>query len=320
MISLAESWPAKLSSGEAQRLLDEVELRLIEPDELKRWEEEIESHHYLHDARMVGQTLRYVAIHDGRWVGLIGMASASYHLRCRDQWIGWSEPQRRQRLLFVVQNARFLILPGPQAPNLASRLLGLCARRVSGDFEHLHGHGVLLLESFVDYQRYEGTCYRAAGWERLGRTCGFGRAGRDFYTEHGSPKELWIKPLHPQCAEILRQDPLPESWAQQASKLPRHNDLRTAELQSLFDLYGQLPDERGPLPNSPPQWRSSHGQSPQPRHQPRFPRPSRPPTKARQPSSLTTPFRFRNAESGPAHPKKTMKQPWQINPRGLFLS
>jgi GNAT superfamily N-acetyltransferase len=245
MISVAESSPTKLSLEETQRLLDEVELRLMEPEELKRWEEEMESHHYLHDARMVGQTLRYVAVHEGRWVGLIGMASASYHLRGRDQWIGWSEPQRRQRLLFVAQNARFLILPGPQAPNLASRLLGLCARRVSADFERLHGHGVLLLESFVDYQRYEGTCYRAAGWERLGHTCGFGRTGRDFYTEHGYPKELWLKALHPQAAQILRQaDALPAPWAQQVLTPPLRNALHAAELQSLFDLFWQLPDSR----------------------------------------------------------------------------
>ena len=245
MNTVASLETTKLSSEQAQRILEEVELRLIEPEELTRWEEDIESYHYLHDARMVGQTLRYVAVHEGRWLALLGMASASYHLRCRDQWIGWSEQQRRERLLFVAQNTRFLILPGPQVPNLASRLLGLCARRVSADFEGLHGHGVLLLESFVDYQRYEGTCYRAAGWERLGRSSGFGRTGRDFYTAHGSPKELWVKPLHRQATQILRQTaPLPEPWAQQAAPPPPRNALRAPELDSLFDLFWQLPDLR----------------------------------------------------------------------------
>jgi Domain of unknown function (DUF4338)/DDE_Tnp_1-associated/Transposase DDE domain len=233
---------------EAQRIVREVELRLIEAEELPRWEEEIESHHYLHEARLVGQTLRYVAVHEGRWLALLGVASASYHLRCRDEWIGWSEAQRRERLLFVAQNSRFLILPGPRLPNLASHLLALCARQVSLDFERLHGHGVLLLESFVDPQRYEGTCYRAAGWERLGRSSGFARAGRDFYTEHGQPKELWVKPLCPEARQVLREPgALPPPWAAQAPAPVARNQLCAPELDSLFDLFWQLPDTRSRL-------------------------------------------------------------------------
>jgi hypothetical protein len=229
---------------DAQEIVENVELRLLETGELDRWNEEIENHHYLHDATLVGEVVRYVATYQDQWVGLMGFCSASYHLRARDEWIGWDRGQRQQRRLLVAQNSRFLILPGPKIANLASRLLGLCAKRVAEDYLQLHGHKVLLLESFVDPQRYEGTCYRAAGWQRLGQSSGFARAGRDYYTEHCAPKELWVKPLDKKATQWLKAAQMPAPWSDWIGSAPCRNELTGQQFVSLVDLFWQMPDAR----------------------------------------------------------------------------
>jgi hypothetical protein len=150
-----------------------VVVRLIKPREVGRWNRLMVQHHYLGNAQLVGETLRYVAERQGRWLALLGWGSAAYHLRVRERHIGWSTAQRRSRLPLVACNARFLILPGIDLPNLASQVLGACTRRLSQDWQVVHGHGVLLAETFVDPQRFQGTCYRAAGWLRLGASRGF---------------------------------------------------------------------------------------------------------------------------------------------------
>ena len=112
-------------------LLSQLEIRLIAPEERPRWDQEICEHHYLENANLVGEVLRYVVTTAaGRWVALLGWCSPALHLRPRDRWINWSETQRAARLPLVVQNSRFLLLvPRTQYPNLASRALALCTQR-----------------------------------------------------------------------------------------------------------------------------------------------------------------------------------------------
>lgn len=219
-------------------------VRLIQRDERERWERLICDHHYLHDATMVGRSLRYVAEANGVWVALLGWNSAAYHLKAREAWIGWSPDQRHKRLALIAQNSRFLILPGVQCPNLASRLLALCAQRLDADWRAAHGHGLLLCESFVDPQRYLGTCYRAAGWRRLGRTGGYARAGKDYYVAHDQPKELWVLALDKKAPAMLRAGQLPQSYACAESAPKPRSDLKSAQLGSLLDLFASLPDGR----------------------------------------------------------------------------
>lgn len=229
---------------EQQQLLDSATIRLIKREELERWERLICEHHYLHDATMVGRTLRYVAEARGQWVALLGWNSAAYHLKAREEWIGWSTEQRHRRLALVAQNSRFLILPGVQCPNLASRLLALCVQRLEADWLQAHGHGLLLCESFVDPQRYQGTCYRAAGWQRLGRTGGYARAGKDYYVAHDQPKELWILPLARDTAAKLRALELPARYASAESDPPPRTDLKAGQLTSLLEVFWALPEWR----------------------------------------------------------------------------
>jgi hypothetical protein len=196
-------------------VLARVSVRLIEPGEKAAWDQLISERHYLKNAHLVGRQLRYVAELDGQWVALVGWNVAAYHLKGREAWIGWSIEQRMKRRKFIAQNSRFLLLVDRgRYPNLASRILALCCRRLSEDWEAAFGHPLLGVESFIDPERFSGACYRAAGWQALGRTQGYRRHHRDFYQEDGHPKELWVRAFHPKAARWLSASTMPARFAQ----------------------------------------------------------------------------------------------------------
>jgi len=180
-----------------------VQVRLIRPGEKQLWNQLMREHHYLGFQGWVGESLRYVAEWQGDWVALVGWCAAALKCGARDRWIGWPEILQRQRLALIANNARFLILPGPRVANLASRVLGLTLKRLSCDWQTVHGHPVWLAESFIDPQRFTGTCYRAAGWIEVGKTRGYGRRAGG-YRAHGEPKTVWVRPLVADAAERLR--------------------------------------------------------------------------------------------------------------------
>ena len=148
-----------------RRLLDEVTVRLIHTDEARcRHDELLNREHYLRNANAIGRVLRYVAEHRGEWVAVLTFCSASLHLKPRDRFLHWSAREVSQRRHLVAQNSRFLILPSTgRWPNLASRVLKLACDRLPEDWQRHFGHPVLLAETFVDPQRFRGTCYKAAG-------------------------------------------------------------------------------------------------------------------------------------------------------------
>jgi Domain of unknown function (DUF4338)/DDE_Tnp_1-associated/Transposase DDE domain len=232
-------------NAQQQAVLQSVRVRLLEAAELARWNELIEKHHYLRDATLVGEVLRYVA-HDehGEWLALLGYSSASFHLRVRDEWLGWTGAQREKRRQLITQNSRFLILPHVHCPNLASRLLKLVAQRLRDDFPRVHGHPVVLVETFVDPEHYRGACYQAANWLPLGRTAGWARAGRDYYQKHDRPKEVWVQALYPQAAQWLKAQTMPADLAAAERIPPPRNHLDVPALGSLIEAFGRLPDAR----------------------------------------------------------------------------
>jgi hypothetical protein len=228
-------------------LLSQVQVRLISPEEQLQWEQLLCQHHYLHNAHLVGEALRYVATTpDGRWLALLGWSSPALHLRPRDRWIRWSDPQRAARLRLLVQNSRFLLLSQRQQfPNLASRVLALCSRRLADDWLAAFGHTVLVAETFVDPDQYLGTCYKAAGWQCLGPSGGFARDYRDFYVDLERPKQLWVKPLHPRALEWLPAEVLPPSLAAQLPAVPSRCLYRSGQLDSLWQrFHTRLTDPR----------------------------------------------------------------------------
>lgn len=231
---------------EAEFLRD-LDVRLITDDERARWDQQICEHHYLHNANLVGEVLRYVITkRDGRWVALLGWSSGALRLRPRERWIKWSESQRAARLPLVAQNSRFLLLlPRTHYPNLASRSLSLCTQRLPKDWLSRFGHPVLVAESFVDPEQFVGTCYKACGWECLGPTGGFTRDYRDFYLDLQSPKQLWVRPLHAKALEWLSAPKLPTALAAQFPESPPRCPCEINQLPSLWQrFHDQLTDPR----------------------------------------------------------------------------
>lgn len=235
------------TTGERKQIerlaLERVEVRLIKESERDRWNALVEEHHYL-SSHLVGPTLRYVAECEGKWVGLLSFGQAAYHLRDRDARIGWSEVQRGRRLCLVGQNTRFVLLHDRGVhPNLASRALSLATHRVGSDWETHFGNPLVAIETFVDPERFTGGCYRAAGWERLGQTAGFGRDRRDFYQRHDRPKELYFKVLDRRGFRSLSSRRLPARLKRYETEF-RVCPFRAPAIESLFTLFDQVPDPR----------------------------------------------------------------------------
>jgi hypothetical protein len=231
-----------------QQLLERVEVRLLDPgneEDRARYRELMERHHYLKGDVLVGEQLRYVAEVDGQWLALLGWSAAARHLKDREQWLGWSNTQRRRRLALLANNARFLILPGVDCPNLASRVLAANCARLSGDWQERYGHPILVVESFVDSQLFRGTCYKAQGWQLLGQTKGYERCRQDYYTEHGRPKQLWVRALDPRAPRWLRADSLPAALQPVEDAVVPRCEATTADLRDLRALCREVPEWRG---------------------------------------------------------------------------
>ncbi len=175
--------------------LGEVRLEVVHGRDRRRlWNEYVDRYHYLGFRRPFGCTVRYFVGCDQGLVGCVLLAGAAHSVACRDRWIGWGKGARLRQLPYVVNNTRFLIFPWVRVPHLASHVLGQVARRVSSDWEHLWGYSPVLLETFVDRERFRGTCYRAAGWIELGLSSGEGRRrpGRHYTS---TPKRVLVRPL-----------------------------------------------------------------------------------------------------------------------------
>jgi hypothetical protein len=184
--------------------LGEVELVLVNGErELSGlWRAMMREHHPLRDGPLCGAQLRYVIRCPKGVLGGLSFSAAAGRLAVRDEGIGWSERMREQRLPLVVGNSRFLILPGLDVKNLASHVLGLATRRLAGDWLTRYGVRPVLVETFVDSSRYEGTSYRAANWRELGYTQGRGRQDHEGREQIGA-KRVLVYPLARDWRKIL---------------------------------------------------------------------------------------------------------------------
>jgi hypothetical protein len=157
------------------------ELAPLELQQVRRTQDEalfehlIQTHHYLGYTRPVGEHLKFMVRWRERPIACFAWSSAPRHLAPRDRYIGWSAQGRRENIRFVAYNSRYLIMPWVHVPHLASHLLGRMTRQLSAEWSRVYGHPVHFVETFVDTERYRGTCYRAANWVFLGRTTGRGK-------------------------------------------------------------------------------------------------------------------------------------------------
>ena len=171
------------------------------------WNEYVSRYHYLGYKRPFGFHLRYF-IKGGRSIwGCALFSGAAKSIGIRDHWIGWEEKRRLKNLAWVVNNSRFLIFPWVRVKYLASHVLSGIERRIRGDWEEKWGYGPVLMETFVDPRKYNGTCYRAANWTYMGETTGAGlvRKGKSYKT---NPKMLFVRPLVKNFRESLLSDGL----------------------------------------------------------------------------------------------------------------
>lgn len=169
----------------------------------------IERYHYLGFVPMAGAQMRYLIGWEGGWLGAIGFGAAAWQVRDRDRFIGWDPARRQTQLHRIVGNSRFLLLPWVRCPQLASKVLGLSARRLAPDFRERYGYSPVLVESFVEEGRFQATSYRAANWEHVGWTQGRGKKGQ-WHEPRLPRKSIWVYPLHRRFRQILcTQEPLP---------------------------------------------------------------------------------------------------------------
>ncbi len=227
-------------------LLRTVQVQMLDTPELRlRAQELLAAQHYLGGVQAVGEQVHYaVSDAQGEWVAVLIFAAAALHLRARDIWIGWSDEQRRRRLAMVVNNVRFLLLPERAVPNLGSVVLSRVLARLNADWQERYGHPVLIVETFVDPERFQGTVYRAAGWTELGRTQGHGRKSRDYYENHDRPKRLFARELEPHARRSLQAEHLKPALAAVEAKVPVRSTLKAAELKSLAEHFRAVPDYR----------------------------------------------------------------------------
>jgi hypothetical protein len=162
----------------------------------------IDAHHYLGYQQPTGAQLKYLAYHADRPIACLSFGPAAFKIAPRDQFLGWSARQREERLPWLVNNDRFLILPWIRIPNLAAWLLSHCLRRLRRDWQEVYRHDLALCETFIEQDRFQGACYAAANWVPVGQTQGRGR--NDRFKQYGQPiKTIWLSPLRPDFRPLL---------------------------------------------------------------------------------------------------------------------
>ncbi len=163
-------------------------------DHSRLWNEYIHRYHYLGHKPLPGAQLRYFVTVEEQIVAALGFGAAAWQTAPRDQFIGWSHKQRERNLPLIINNARFLIMPWVRSKNLASKILSMVARRLPDDWESQYKIRPVLLETFVDSERFIGTCYKASNWVYVGKTKGRGKLG-PAGIQSVPIKDIWLHPL-----------------------------------------------------------------------------------------------------------------------------
>ena len=166
------------------------------------WNEYIDRYHYLGYQPLPGAQIRYFVRDGNRTLALLGFAASAWKTAPRDQFIGWTQEQRRRQLHLVINNARFLILPWVHSKNLASKILSMTTRRIADDWQHHYSYRPVMVETFVETPRFRGTAYKAANWIYLGDTKGRGKMDRKHKAQLPK-KSIWVYPLVSNYQKLL---------------------------------------------------------------------------------------------------------------------
>lgn len=215
-------------------------VRPVQAAEEGRFQAVMQSHHYLGSLPKIGNTLWYVACREEEWLALLSFSAAALKCGARDRWIGWAFRHQFDRLNLIANNSRFLILPQCHHRNLASRVLSLCRRRIQADWQARFGYPLLLLETFVDPSRYQGTIYQAANWRFLGYTQGYHRTRTGYSTRRQTPKKVFVYPLQRNSRAVLSRSPLKACYQTGVPRLM----LTADQMRALPDFFKTIPDPR----------------------------------------------------------------------------
>ena len=212
-------------------------LRLLtSAGDTRKCDELIVRHHSLQSGTLVGEPRRYAYVYQGQWLAVATGSSAAFHLKDRDQFIGWSQEQCRRRRALIAHNSRLLVLPQGQCPNRSSRLMKLMLGRLWADWEQRWGHPLALVETFVDPRSDQGTAYKVSGWSHLGRPAGGKPEADAFYEKNDAPKQIWVRELVKKARVKLRAPELPAAGAKVEAGVAPRCTAKATEICRLMDL------------------------------------------------------------------------------------
>jgi len=189
-----------------QKITEILEIELLPvttPKESRLWNELIARYHYLGFKPLPGAQIRYLIYCRQGLLGAISFSASAWKTAPRDTWIGWDPKTREKNLHLIVNNSRYLILPWVKVKHLASKVLSLCTKRIRNEWQKRYAYEPVLLETFVEKDRFKGTCYKAANWIYVGQTQGRGK--KDVHNECKLPiKDIWMYPLTKDFRERLQ--------------------------------------------------------------------------------------------------------------------
>ncbi len=220
--------------------LSQISVRPISKHEESAYTLLMETHHYLGTIPKIGETLWYVAIYQTQWIALISFSAAALKCTARDQWIGWSYRHQTGRLKLIANNSRFLILPFQSEKNMGSRILSLCLKRLSADWSEKYHHPLLLVETFVDPERFHGGVYRASNWQEVGMTRGFRRTTAGYSAQSEHKKLIFVKSLHRRAQAILSHHQLSHHFMLGKVKM----NITAQQIRSLPSFFIDINDPR----------------------------------------------------------------------------
>ncbi|MBU1342928.1 MAG: DUF4338 domain-containing protein [Proteobacteria bacterium] len=183
--------------------LDPIWIKMVRnTDQEPLYDSLVDQYHYLGHAQIVGNYLKYMAFAGETPVACIGWGSAAWAVQSREEFIGWTKPVKNKNLHFVVNNTRFLVLPFVTVKCLASKVLALNIKRISSDWIKVYNYPLYMLETFVEQERFKGTCYKASNWIQVGETKGTSKKGHK-HLKHGKIKDVYLYPLDKNFKKLL---------------------------------------------------------------------------------------------------------------------
>ena len=200
-LMLHDNTPIDEALSELKPLSLEV---IVGKNNLMEFKSYVAQYHYLGYDRNIGENIKYfVRDKHGRTLACLAFGSAAWKCEGRDKFIGWGNDKRRENLRYMTNNCRYLIFPWVKVSHLASHILSLVCRQISNDWVAKYGHPLYALETFVERERFQGTCYKAANWVLVGKTTGRGRDSKS--AEPVLPiKDVFVYPLNKNFRELLQ--------------------------------------------------------------------------------------------------------------------